>query len=438
MAGFFNAIFWFVCYVVAILLPLRFAILIAPVEAGRSFLLELGVGCGLIAYPLLTFEFLLVGRLRGISQLYGNDVLMFFHKYMGIAALLFVIGHAALVSRGDLTQLNPLGGSAMLRDGNWALWLVVGIALTAVFRKALRLKYGLWMVLHSLLALGIAVFGLKHILAVHAYTARPMLQGLMVGCFLAYLLPLLRYRVWEFFSMQRKPWKVVANRDEGGRSRTLVLEPIGHAGFEFQPGQFAWLSTGRPFVSEQHPISLASSAEVASDRRIEFSIRDLGDWSGQTVPKVAPGAQIYVNGPFGGFSLDREPGQGFVLIAGGIGITPMRSMLLTMRDRGDVRPVILFYADRDSESLIHREELTRLTREMSLTLVLVLEAPPAGWTGEQGRIDAALLRRHLPVQFKRYQYFMCGPAAMMDAVEEHLATLRLPQVRVHAERFNIV
>jgi len=438
MANVFSAIFWFVCYFIAILLPLRFAILIAPLAAGRSFLLELGVAFGLIAYPLVTLEFLLVGRLRGISQLYGNDVLMFFHKYMGIAALLFVIGHAALVSQGRITPFNPFSGPAMLRDGAWAFWLLVGLAVTAIFRRALRLPYGFWMVLHSLLALGIVAFGLKHILAVQAYTSQPMLHGLMIAYFLAFLLPMLRYRVWESVRMWRRPWHVVANRDEGGRSRTLVVEPLGHSGFGFQPGQFAWLSTGHPLVSEQHPISMASSAELAPNRRIEFSIRDLGDWSGRTVPRVAAGSQIYVNGPFGGFSLDREPGQGFVLIAGGIGITPMRSMLLTMRDRGDVRPVILFYAERDSESLILREELLRLTREMSLTLVFVLKAPPVGWTGEQGRIDADLLRRYLPVQFKRYQYFMCGPPAMMDAIEEHLAGLRVPQTRVHTERFNVV
>ena len=114
MTNVFGAIFWFACYVVAILLPLRLAILIAPIAPGRSFLLELGVGLGFIAYPLLASEFLLVGRLRSISQLYGNDVLMFFHKYMGVAALLFVIGHAALASQGHVAQLNPFIGPAML------------------------------------------------------------------------------------------------------------------------------------------------------------------------------------------------------------------------------------------------------------------------------------------------------------------------------------
>ena len=434
----FRATFWFVCYIAAVLLPLRFAILIAPVEADRSFWLELAVGFGLIAYPLLALQFLLVGRLRGISQLYGNDVLMFFHKYMGVAALLLVSGHVGLASQERIAPLNPFSGTAMLRDGAWAFWLLIAITVTTIFRKSLRLSYGVWIVLHSLLAFGIIVFALKHLFAVHAYTSQPLLHALVLGCFLAYLLPMLRYRLWDYLRMERRPWNVVANRDEGGRSHTLVLEPIGHSGFEFHPGQFAWLSTGHPFVSEQHPISMASSAELAADRRIEFSIRDLGDWSGRTVPRVTPGAKAYVSGPFGGFSLDREPGQGFVFIAGGIGITPMRSMLLTMRDRGDVRPVILFYSDRDPESLIHREEFTRLTREMSLTLVLVVDTAPAGWTGERGRINADLLRRYLPPQFKRYQYFLCGPPAMMDAVEEQLVGLHVPRTRVHAERFNVV
>ncbi len=438
MTNVFGAIFWFTCYVVAILLPLRFAILIAPIAPGRSFLLELGVGLGFIGYPLLTSEFLLVGRLRSISQLYGNDVLMFFHKYMGVAALLFVIGHAALASQGHVAQLNPFSGPTMLRYGAWAFWPLIAVVVTSICRKPLRLNYGSWTLLHSLLAFAIAAFGLAHILAARGYTSRPLLRGLMIGWFLAYLIPTIRHRFWDYLRMSLRPWRVVANRDEGGRSRTLVLEPVGHPGFEFQPGQFAWLSTGHPLVTEHHPISMASSAELTSARRIEFSIRELGDWSGRKVPQVTQGSKIYLNGPFGGFSLDREPGQGFVLIAGGIGITPMRSMVLTMLDRGDVRPVILIYADRSAESLIHLEELTRLTREMSLTLVLVLEAAPAHWNGEQGRIDLDLLRRYLPAQFKHYQYFMCGPSVMMDAVEEQLAALNVPQTRIHAERFNVV
>jgi ferredoxin-NADP reductase len=147
---------------------------------------------------------------------------------------------------------------------------------------------------------------------------------------------------------------------------------------------------------------------------------------------------MYLNGPFGAFSLDREPRQGFVLIGGGIGITPLRSMILTMRERGDVRPVILFYAARNWDAVIYRDEIEALTATMSLEVIWVLEKPEADWSGERGYIDAALLKRHLPPQFMRYQYFMCGPTPMMDAVERHLEAIGVPRSRVHSERFDVV
>jgi NAD(P)H-flavin reductase len=88
---------------------------------------------------------------------------------------------------------------------------------------------------------------------------------------------------------------------------------------------------------------------------------------------------------------DREPGQGFVLIAGGIGIAPLRSLILTMKDRGDIRPVLLFYAASNIDGTVYRQELEALQGNMNLKLILVLSKPSNDWTGERGHIDAALL-----------------------------------------------
>jgi predicted ferric reductase len=434
----FGAIFWFAFYVVALLLPLGVALLVDPIDVARPYLLELGVALGFVAYPLMTSEFALVGRMRGISQLYGNDVLMFYHRYMGIAALVLVVAHPVLIAPGNLAQFNPFDGPAMQRYGAWTFWLLVLLIATSLWRKKLKLAYGWWMLIHYLLALAIGAAGLAHILAVKGYTAHPVVHGLMIGYFVGFLIPMIRYRFWEYFRMTGRPWKVVDNRDEGAGVRTLVLEPVGHPGFEFQPGQFAWLSTGHPVATEHHPISIASSAELGPERRVEFSIRDLGDWSGTRVPQVAAGSTMYLNGPFGGFSLDREPGQGFVLVGGGIGITPLRSMILTMRDRGDVRPIILFYGARNWDAVVYRDELQALEKAMNLKVVWVFEKPDAGWTGETGYITPELLKRHLPAQFRLYQYFMCGPTPMMNAVEEHLATVGVPRTRIHSERFDVV
>jgi predicted ferric reductase len=250
---------------------------------------------------------------------------------------------------------------------------------------------------------------------------------------------LVRYRLLHPLALLRRPWEVAANLPELGASRTLVLRPVGHPGFAFQPGQFAWLNMGpTPFHLEQHPISMSSSGEVAPGGTLSFTIRDLGDWSGQVVPALRPGARVWVDGPYGVFSPDREEGPGYVLVAGGIGVAPLVSMLETLADRGDRRPVLLLHGSRTEDDLTLRGRIEALRSRLELTVVEVLESPPTGWAGESGYVDEALLRRHLPRNHARFQYFVCGPPALMDAMERVLPALRIPAERIHAERFDMV
>jgi ferredoxin-NADP reductase len=127
-----------------------------------------------------------------------------------------------------------------------------------------------------------------------------------------------------------------------------------------------------------------------------------------------------------------------VLIAGGIGITPLYSMCLTLADREDVRPVLLFYGRREYQELTFRDQLDQLTRRMNLKVIYVLEQASADWKGETGFIDADLLRRYLPKQYPRFQYFVCGPLAMMDAMERLLPPMGIAPELIHTERFDIV
>ena len=149
----------------------------------------------------MTAEFMLVGRIRSVSVLYGNDVLMFFHKYMGIAALALVVAHPLLISPGNFRQFNPFAGAPMLRYGAWCLWLLVALAVTSIYRRKLKIPYGGWMVIHYLLALGIVAMGLTHILAARGYTSHGAVRIVMIGYLVGFLIPLVRYRFWEFFRM---------------------------------------------------------------------------------------------------------------------------------------------------------------------------------------------------------------------------------------------
>jgi ferredoxin-NADP reductase len=116
----------------------------------------------------------------------------------------------------------------------------------------------------------------------------------------------------------------------------------------------------------------------------------------------------------------------------------MRSMLLTFRDRGERRRVVLFYAANRPERAVFRGELERLERELDLEVVYVYESPPAGWEGERGRVRADVLRRHLPADLTGWRFFVCGPPAMMDDVELDLRRIGADPDRIHTERFDLV
>jgi predicted ferric reductase len=231
-----------------------------------------------------------------------------------------------------------------------------------------------------------------------------------------------------------RPWSVARVTAERGDTTTVALTPPAGTEFSFQPGQFAWFAIGRsPFSLTQHPFSFSSSAERAE---VEVAIKALGDFT-STVKDLEPGTTVYVDGPHGAFSIDQDEGPGFGLIAGGVGIAGLISTLRTMADRHDVRPVLLFYGNRDWDDAAFRDELERLKERLNLTLVHVLEDPPEDWDGERGYVTADVLARHLPAGYRRFQYFICGPDPMMDAAEAALVELGVPAERVHTERFDM-
>jgi len=436
-----RGIVWFGLYFLLVLTPLGVALLVDPIARPRGFCVELGAACGFIAFSLLVLECSLVSRLRAASAPFGTDVLMQVHRLMGLAALGFVVAHPLLLlgPGRTLAALNPVPTTPFGRAGTIAVWAVVVIVLTSVGRRRMALSYEAWQRIHGVGALVVVVGSLVHARDLGTYARSPVVAALLVGYGGLFAALMLRYRVARPLLLWRQPWRVVQNRDDGASTRTLVLAPPPGAGFAFDPGQFVWLDTGRtPFGVQQHPITIASSAARAPDEPLELSIKALGDWSSRVVPTLEPGVRVWVDGPYGAFTPEREPGQGFVLIAGGIGITPMRSILLTMRDRGDRRVVVLVYAARSRARVVYRAELEALRHALALEVVYVLEEPDPGWRGERGLVTADVLRRHLPAHFERFQYFACGPPPMLDAIEELLPGLGVPAARIHTERFDVV
>ena len=168
-----------------------------------------------------------------------------------------------------------------------------------------------------------------------------------------------------------------------------------------------------------------------------MTIRELGDFTAR-IKEITVGTRVYLDGPYGAFTINRNPADMHVLIAGGVGITPMMSMIRTLADRGDKRPVILLYGNKDWESITFREELEAYQSRLDLRVIHVLADPPQDWTGERGFIDGDTLRRHLPPPYADHEYFICGPGPMMDAAETALKELKVPIFKYHSERYSFV
>jgi len=439
-----RGILWFGLYLFLVLLPLATAILSTPDRIPQPMIVEIGVGAGFVGYALMALEFALISRIKSAAAAFGEDALQLFHNLMGMAALGFLLAHPILLIIFGYPAncwLNPFASCANLatRTAALALYALILLVLTSVGRKRLGIRYEVWYVMHGLFALFVVVVSLVHIFILGRYTTTPGMQAVWLVYAILVTALILWYRILTPILNWNKKWEVVENRAELGDARTLVLKPVDHEGFSFEPGQFAWLKMGKtPFGMGQHPISMSSSGDVPAGGQVTFTIKNLGDWSGQEVPALQPGDQMWLEGPHGVFSIDRQQAMGYVFIGGGIGITPLYSMCQTMAEREDVRPVVLFYASNDWEGLTLREELEELTGRMNLKIVHVLQNPPEGWEGETGYVTGDILSRHMPKQFRRFMFLICGPEPLMDAMELALPELGVPPDQVHTERFDMV
>jgi predicted ferric reductase len=429
-----RGIAWLGVFVGICVAPLLFA-LMSTDRPGQGFWTDLSVALGFVGLTLMGIEFALVARVRPLAEPFGTDAVIDFHRQIGYTGLVFILVHVALSAEwGKILTSSDTPPRVWV--GAIAAGALVVLVATSMWRQRLRLSYEVWQVLHAALAVVAVVAGVVHVLLVDYYVDTPWKRTLWALMTAAFLWLLVWVRVLRPMRIRRRPWTVERVTPERDRTTVLTLRPAGHSGMQFEPGQFAWITVGRSaFSVTSHPFSLCSSAE--REGSVEVAIKAAGDFT-TSVATVSPGTTVYLDGPHGVFSIDQYEGAGFGLIAGGVGIAPAVSMLETLADRGDGRPVVLFAGNRGWDSIILRERVDDLAASLNLTVVHVLEEPPPDWAGETGYLDADILVRHLPTGFRRFQFFACGPTPMLAAVETALIEVGVPADRIHTERFDWV
>ena len=433
--------FWIGLYLFLSLLPILL-VLGGPKPPGRNFLTELSVGLAFMSLAMLCLQFAITARFQWLKEPFGSDIVYSFHRAISLVAALFVMLHPALLAftpeRPEvLIRLDFVNHPLYPRWGLYAALSLAALLTTSLWRRRLGISYEAWRRAHAIFAVGLVIMGVLHVAVENHYFGMPLKGGLWFSYTLLWIGITVWVRLVKPWRELRRPFVIKSVREERGNARTLTLVPKNHRGFRFAPGQFAWITLfASPFSDREHPFSFSGSAENAP--QLEFTIKELGDFT-RRVREVKPGDRAYVDGPFGAVTADRHPlASGFVFVAGGIGITPMISHLRTFADRRESRPLVLIYANNKWEDITFREEIASLEPRLRLKVIQVLSQPPEGWRGERGFVTEDLLRRHAPPPDEGYEYMICGPPPMMQAVEQALLRAGVHSGDIHAERFNLI
>ena len=221
--------------------------------------------------------------------------------------------------------------------------------------------------------------------------------------------------------------RVVENAD----SVTLCLDPVDAVLTSPAPGEFMMLHA---FGIGEIAISVSGDPSVA-DGSITHTIRAVGAVSA-ALCAAEPGATIGVRGPFGtAWGLEQAAGRDLVIVAGGVGLAPLRPIVLgALAARERFGRVVLIAGARNTRDFLYAAELAAWQDDPRLEVHLTVDVPIQGWPGEIGFVTAPLLS--LSLQPERTTAFICGPEAMMASSAGVLIAKKLaPQdVRVSLER----
>ncbi len=200
---------------------------------------------------------------------------------------------------------------------------------------------------------------------------------------------------------------------------TLTVAPEGDALPGFAPGQFSMLWA---FGVGEVPISI--SGDPGIDHRLTYTIRSVGATT-QAIVSRKPGESFGVRGPFGaGWPMDIARGRDVVIVAGGIGLAPLRPAIYhVLRHREDYGRLILLYGARHPRELLYRKELAAWARQPDTQVLITVDHGNAAWHGHVGVVTTIF--KYAKLRPEQSLAMVCGPEIMMRFVNRELLTSRI-------------
>ena len=408
-----------------------------------QFFLNLGRITALQSGYLALVEVLLLARLPFVERAVGFDRLTNWHRWNGFAVLWLVLAHVVFSVWGFARD--PLFGAGSWTNEYWALMtdgnfpgmiiatigtvLVIAVAVTSLSIARRKLNYEVWYAIHFTAYAGIALAWYHEIPVGNELTpnVQVIAADIWRATYAATLALLLWYRlIRPIIQNWRYRMRITEVVEEAPGVWSVRISGRGLERYGARAGQFFfWRFLTRGFWYTQHPFSISEAPKGGSFR---ITVKALGDHTAK-FGKLKVGTTVLAEGPFGVFTSDTATRDKVLLIAGGIGITPVRALLEEFS--GDVVTLYRALTERD---LVLRGEIDELVAEHGGRVEYIVgdHATPEG----QRLLTPEHLREIVPDVDER-EIYACGPPAMLAMIERTLHRAGLNGPHVHIENFAI-
>lgn len=403
-------------------------------------LMALGRLMGLVASLTVLLQFLFMGRMPWLERTFGLDNLAKVHKTNGKLTLLFLVLHPLLLTLGYgwQTNVNLMDQyMSFVFDYEHVLWAAIGfwlfvvVGATSIYIVRSRVKFEAWYFVHLLVY--VAVF-LSFWHQIEVGTDLLMNQVFLYYWIGLYAVVFTLHAVFRWgaplYSSLRHEFTVDKLVRESDSVVSVYIKGRDLKDFHVKPGQFMifrFLKKGMWW--QAHPFSMSM---VPDGKHLRISVKEVGDFTSQ-MKGLKPGTRILIEGPYGVFTDFFGLSSKVLFIAGGIGITPIRSLMEeVVRKEHDA---ILLYGNRTKEDIVFKEELEKIAVKPKVRVRHILSQDPS-FEGEKGRIDEEKIRRLVP-DFKEREVFLCGPIPMMNALHETFRKMGIAPERIHYEKFEL-
>ncbi|MFA6532974.1 MAG: ferric reductase-like transmembrane domain-containing protein [Patescibacteria group bacterium] len=383
---------------------------------------------GLLGIVLMSLTLVLTTRNKKIEELFGGmDKVYSMHHILGAVSFVFIVNHPLLLAIQSLPNLKT--ALLYLYPGidlayNLGIFAVYFMILSFIFMVFIKLPYHIWKITHQFLGVSFLLGAIHSLIIVSDVSAFPPLKiwiGFMIGIGLISV----SYTIFFYQSLGPKFSYEIERIERSLDIINIYLRPVGKRVINFLPGQFVYVRfNNRTVGTEPHPFSISSAP---SDQLVRLTIKITGDYT-LRLPNLKKNDKTYLFGPYGSFGQNINK-ESSIWIGGGIGITPILSILRNEASRKEFKSTKIYYCYKTPEEGVFNDEIERLVQDTP-------DIKFIKWCTEENRRLTASRIIGLQNIDEVNSILCCGPPIMMESLKKQFVDLGLPEEKFYNEEFS--